>query len=194
MTEYAPPPVPPQVIPYQAPPEARPAAPQMLGIIGIIFASVSTLNHGLGLIILPMVQRRAVELGLSGLAIWWPVVDSVVSLALAAWLLFAAISLLRWSPAARGRMIAWASMHLAWLLVHAVVHVGFILGPTVRAQLATTGQTAQLQAAMIGAYVAAGITLFLIAVYPVVVLVLLNQRRVRDALAGNDVAAPTPFA
>lgn len=181
-----PPPRQQQVMPYRGPHEQRPAAPKVLGIIGIVFASIAILNHGIGLLLLPMVRQRAIDMGLTGIVTWWPIVDSCVSLALALLLMFSAISLVRWLPTSRKRMLAWAALHLGWLVVHGIVQFGFLTRPTLEARLAAAGQTGQMQAAMVGAYVAGFITLVLIAAYPLIVLILLNQPRVKQALEGGE--------
>ena len=131
--------------------------------------------------------------GIGGVAGYWPIVDSIISAALALLLIFCAIDALRTKPTGRKAMMLWAVLHLSYLLIHAIVTVTIVLPATVPAmqqQLRMQGNAAGANIAGTAAYAGAIIMLGIIAIFPALVLILLSRRSVRERY---DFAAQNPL-
>src|SRR5687768_4980399 len=114
------------LIPYHVPvPNRRPVSVLVLGIIGIVLASVVVLAYivsGVMWVVMRGFASRTLTYGgPTGVEDAWEVVDAIASLFFYAVLFWVSIAAIRMRPWARLGMLRWAGAYLAWVAVATVV-------------------------------------------------------------------------
>lgn len=161
-------------------PAARPRSVRTIAIIGFCFAAVAMINHGLGLSVLYV---RGSSQSPEGLAGYWPVVDSMISVTLAIILLLSAYQAVHYKPSGRRAMIGWAVAHLVYLFIHAQVMFTIVIPatrPQMEKRLGLLNNSAFYPQSITMIYAVATLALIGIALYPIFVLVVMGRKSVRD--------------
>jgi hypothetical protein len=174
---------PPPGIPYNQPhyemmPPPAPKSIMVLGIIGIVLASLSLLCRTINLVVyaaMPDVREMPTAT--------WEIIISIVSVAFAIVLLIAAIGVIRRAPWARTLILGWAAAYILLLIVELAVAIMYSVPATIEAQ--KNQPNATIQPGFEGfAYCGATGAILLFLIYPIFVLVFMRKANVIAAFEG----------
>lgn len=181
------------VLGYAVPPVARkPVVVTVLGIIGIVYASLAILGGAVaafGMFMMRGVMRTfSAGANAAGAAaqmepIWvWGIISALVGTLIAVGLLTAAIAFLRMAWWGLRGMVIYAVVALGWQMVKIGVTVAWLI-PYQNQQMGMTGPSAPR---MMFSHVSTFLWIAVLSAFPIVVLVFCSRPRVREVF-GTDV-------
>lgn len=180
------------VLGYAVPPVARkPVVVTVLGIIGIVYASLGIL--GGAVTAFGMFMMRGVMRGLVGNSagaaaqmepIWtWGMISALVGALIAVGLLAVAVAFLRLAWWGLRGMVIYAVAALVWQVVKVIVTVAWLI-PYQNQQMAMTGPGAPR---MMFSHLSTFAWIAVLSAFPIVVLVFCSRAQVREAFTPGGV-------
>lgn len=180
------------VLGYAVPPVARkPVVVTVLGIIGIVYASLGILGGAVsafGMFMMRGVMRSLVGNSAGAAAqmepIWmWGMISALVGALIAVGLLAAAIAFLRMAWWGLRGMVIYAVVALAWQVAKVIVTVAWLM-PYQNQQMGMTGPGAPR---MMFSHISTFVWIAVLSAFPIVVLVFCSRPRLREVFGGRVV-------
>lgn len=162
--------------------QPRPVTPMVMGIIGIIYASIGIILGLIGLVSAVSPQTRM--MGMQA----WSFASATIALALAVLLLVGGIMLVRYQRIGLNLVTSWAIAYIAWDIIVAIVTVTYVMPATLallQTQMRSVGGWPNpiMPSASFGGGVV-GAAIFLM-IFPTIALILLNRPGVRGWFKGQ---------